>query len=343
MGVEGPGEIRRVVVFGAGAIGSLIGGKLAKVLPVALVGRAEHIHAIRAHGLRLEGLSNETMAYGERLAVEETLAQLATPLSHGDAVILAVKAAQAADAARALSAEVAGRRFDAPLPLYSLQNGTGFEAELRAALSLSFALRHAVVHLGATYTGPGRVEEWGGEILLPDDSLSRLLVQALKASGLGARNLPDLEVWRWKKIAFNCALNALSGIWEVRNRETIVDALKPLRRAVLREVREVAAALGVLLPGTDELLSEFERRALASNNVNSLLQDLRRGRPTEVGYLNEAILNAARSAGREALANGTLAEWVRRLERARSEDERADIRAKAQTELLALAGDPGLR
>ncbi|MBI3831506.1 MAG: 2-dehydropantoate 2-reductase [Planctomycetes bacterium] len=343
MDAQGPAEIRRAVVFGAGAIGSLIGGMLARVLPVALVGRAEHIHAIRAHGLRLEGLSNETIACGERLTVAETLAQLAPPLSKGDAVILAVKAAQAADAARALSAEVAGRSMDPPLPLYALQNGTGFEAELRAALAPSFALRHAVVHLGATYAGPGRVEEWGGEILLPDDSSSRSLVQALKEAGLGARNLPDLEVWRWKKIAFNCALNAVSGIWEVRNRETIVEALKPLRRAVLREVREEAAALDVLLPGTDELLAEFERRALASNNVNSLLQDLRRGRPTEVGYLNAAILNAARTAGREALANGTLAEWVRRLERARTEVERAEIRARAQTELLALAGDPGLR
>lgn len=118
--------------------------------------------------------------------------------------------------------------------------------------------------------------------------------------------------------------------------------LLPLRRAVLAEVREEAVAAGVQLPDLDELLAEFEARARASNNVNSLLQDLRRGRPTEIGFLNEAILHRARAAGREALVNGTLAEWVRRLETA-GESARPGVREKAQLELLALAGDPRLR
>ncbi|MCW8130374.1 MAG: ketopantoate reductase family protein [Planctomycetota bacterium] len=332
--------IERVVVLGAGAIGSLIGGKLAKTLPVVLIGRDEHMRAVAARGLRLTGLSDETVRCGERLAALTRLEDLAVPLNARDAVILAVKAAQAAEAARALMS--APGTPPGEVALYALQNGTGYEDALRAAVPEAFALRHAVVHLGATYAGPGCVEEWGGEILLPDDARSAELAEKLVASGLGARSLPDLEVWRWKKIAFNCALNAFSGIWEVRNRETIVPELLPLRRAVLAEVREEAAAAGVQLPGLGELLAEFEARARASNNVNSLLQDLRRGRPTEVGFLNEAILHRARAAGREALVNGTLAAWIRRLESAQ-ESARPGLREMARLELLALADDPRLR
>lgn len=338
--VPAPAPLERVVVLGAGAIGSLIGGKLSQSISVVLIGRDEHVRAVRTLGLRLAGLSNTTIACGERLSAFSSISDLPEPLNERDAVILAVKAAQVAGAARTLNA--APGTLNGVIGLYALQNGTGYEEELHAALPAPFVVRHAVVHLGATYTGPGCVEDWGGEILLPDDLRSTELAAHLSAGGLGARCLPNLDVWRWKKIAFNCALNAFSGIWEVRNRETITPELLPLRRAVLAEVREEAAAAGVKLPETAELLAEFEARALASNNINSMLQDLRRGRPTEVGYLNEAILHRARAACREALVNGTLAEWIRRLESA-EEEARPGLREKARTELLALAGDPALR
>ncbi|MFT4881834.1 MAG: 2-dehydropantoate 2-reductase, partial [Salinirussus sp.] len=42
-----------VVVFGAGSLGSLVGGLLARTHQVTLVGREEHVRAVRADGLRL--------------------------------------------------------------------------------------------------------------------------------------------------------------------------------------------------------------------------------------------------------------------------------------------------
>lgn len=327
---------RRVVVMGAGAIGSLIGGKLAHVMPVALIGRAEHMAAIQSHGLRLEGHSRETIPCGSNFQAATSPYELAPPIGAGDLCVLAVKAAQAARAAGELRAAVSAGQ--PPLPLYALQNGTGYEAALRAATAPILDVFRAVVHLGATYAGPGRVEDWGGEILLSNDVASAALKDKLNASGLQARTVQDLEAFRWQKIAFNCALNALAGVFEVRNRETITKALRPIRRAVLDEAREVATTLHVQLSSTDELLAEFEARAQASNNMNSLLQDLQRGRPTEVAYLNAAILAAARAQGRDAPVNGVLADWVSRLERATPGPEQRELRSKAQTEVLALAG-----
>lgn len=328
--------MQRVVVMGAGAIGSLIGGKLSRVMPVALIGRPEHIAVIQTHGLRLAGRSSETIHCGPQLQAIASPSELTPPLNEGDVCVLAVKAAQAAQAAGEL--QTAAGTLQKPLPLFALQNGTGYEAALDTATTPVLSVYRVVVHLGATYASSGCVEDWGGEILLSNDATSAALKDMLNASGLQARLVPDLEAVRWQKIAFNCALNALSGIFEVRNRETIMPALRPLRRAVLNEVREVAAALNVHLPGTDELLAEFEMRALASNNVNSLLQDLRRGKPTEVAYLNAAVLAAARSQGRDAPVNGVLADWVMRLERTGPGTGQQELRSKAQTEVLALAG-----
>lgn len=327
-------SLRRVVMMGAGALGSLLGGKLARAIPVVLIGRARQLEAIREAGLRLEGLSNETVICGAQLALASSPLDLTPPLGAGDLVLLAVKAAQAAEAARELTAAAPQ---DVLLPLIALQNGTGYEDALRAALDGKWKLLHGVVHLGATWVAPGRVEDWGGEILLPDASAGRALAAALERAGLRARVVPDLETQRWEKIAFNCALNALSAILEVRNRETILEELRPVRRAVLREVHAVAVAAGIKLRTPEDLLVEFESRARASNNLNSMLQDLRHGKPTEIAFLNAAIAGHAPASGSAAPVNAFLAETIARLERARGDVPQRAVREEARAALKRLA------
>jgi len=332
-----PSALRRVVVLGAGALGSLLGGKFAAVLPVALVGRKGHLEAIRTAGLRISGLSKLTLGTGANLALAENLAELQPPLSAGDVILLAVKAQQAADAARALSEAV--EKIDArwPLPVYALQNGTGFEEPLRANLSNAFALYHAVSHVGAAFVAPGHVEDWGGEILLPNDACSHALAEAFRQAHIKARCLADLEIWRWKKIAFNCALNPLGAILEARNKDTLRAELRPLLRAVLGEVRVEAAARGLRLPTVNDLLAEFEQRAGASNNVNSMWQDILARKPTELSFLNAAILSLARARGNDTPANATLTAWIRRLEESPNAQTQKELREKAVLELTALA------
>lgn len=327
--------LRRVVVLGAGAVGSLLAGKLATQMPVALIGRRHQLEAIRARGLKLEGLSNTAVSPGARLVLAGAPSELAPGLGAGDAVLLAVKAAQAEEAARELDSALAQAPAHERLPLFALQNGTGYEKGLRAALSRRWELLHAVVHVGATLVVPGRVEDWGGEVLLPDVPAGEALRLALLQAGIAARTVPDLETRRWEKIAFNCALNALSALLEVRNRETLVEELRPVRRGILQEVRQVARTSGIALPDEERLLTEFERRAGASNNVNSMLQDLRQGRPTECPFLNAAIAQLARDRGAEARLNAFLADRIAQLERARDEAQRRAIRSEARATLAA--------
>jgi 2-dehydropantoate 2-reductase len=323
--ISGP-AFGRVVVYGAGALGSLLGGKLSRRVPVTLVGRRAHVEAIRAAGLRLAGLSHECVMSGPRLTAVESLDEVVPGLRPDDAVFLTVKAAQCREAGRLLAeaAPAAGRPA-----LAAFQNGTGFEDALRAALRGHFELLHAVSHLGATLTAPGQVEDWGGEILLPATREGEALRDLLRDAEQPARSVADLEGCRWEKIAFNCALNPFCVLLDARNDQTLAPEWRALRAAVLREARAEAEARGVALASPEELLAEFERRVSRSHNVNSMLQDFRRGRATESPYLNGALARGARARGAQAPANAALAEWLERLEAVRGTPAERETRAAA--------------
>jgi len=317
--------IRRIVVHGAGALGGVLGARLAEALPVALVGRPPHTGAIALSGLRLEGQRNQVVRVGGNFQVRESLAALQPGLGHGDLVLLCVKAAQAAGAARELI--LAGLP---PLAtVVAMQNGTGFEDDLRTGLKGRCEFFFAVSHVGANLLSPGRIEDWGGEIVLPETPVARELSGHFIKGGLSAVCVADVEIERWKKVAFNCALNAVGALLECRNRETLLPELKSLRLAVLAEARDEAVTRGVALPDAPALLEEFEQRAGASANENSMLQDLRRAKPTENPYLNGAIARMARERGKQAPANALLGHWIEKLERVPDDAQRAPLRARA--------------
>jgi 2-dehydropantoate 2-reductase len=326
-----------VLVLAAGALGSLLGGKLSRVAPVQFLGRAAHLDAIRTAGLRLAGLSREVLHPGPGLALAETMQELSPPRA-GAVVLLTVKAGATAAAAAELAAAYKRRWPRRRFPtLFTFQNGMGWEAALRKVWP--GMVIHAVSHLGATMVGPGMVEDWGGEILLPRGGVAERLRRLLRRAGISARTAGDraaLERRRWEKFAFNCALNALATLLEKPNHKALELRWRSLQRAVLAEVRAEASEAGVRLPGIAALGAEFERRVRASRNLNSMLQDLRAGRPTETAFLNREVAERAKSGRRSAPANVALAGWIERLEAAKDAAERAAVRSRGLEELARL-------
>lgn len=311
--------LRRIIVFGAGALGSLLGGRLSSRLPVVLVTRGAHLAAMREHGLRLGGLADLHFPPGGNLTAVERLEELGSPLQAGNLLLLTVKALQVKDSAAAM-AEVLRETQSPRVVVLALQNGTGFEGDLRAALRDHADVYFGVAFAGATMKEPGVVEDWGGEVFVPPGPLFEALAAEWTASGQPASAVADVEVRRWRKILLNCFLNAFSALLEARNCETIRPEWRPLRRAILRECRAVAKAQGIAMPHEDELLEHFEQRSLGSRNVNSMLQDIQRGRPTEIEFLNGAMVRLAARGGDQAPANAAIAEWVRRLEKTPPEE-----------------------
>jgi 2-dehydropantoate 2-reductase len=289
-----------VVVFGAGAVGSFLGARLSRVLPVTLVARGAHLAAMRDAGLCLSGTVDEH--YTPRV-IDRLEALPADAL-----VVVAVKA-PSLDEAAALLAEHAGRNGT----ILCIQNGLAPDARLRAALARrgrdDVHVLRAITSAGCTLQRPGTVQYWGGGFLLRRCEDDAPITELLRAAGIKTETTDDLVQDAWRKFAVNCVANALAAILGSRNRELITPELADLRHAVAREVAHCAQRRGVSL-GSD--CERWIDAALAgSNNVNSMLQDMKWGRTTEIDDLNGAVVRMAEEDGTSAPANATLAGIVR--------------------------------
>lgn len=227
----------RVCILGAGGLGSLVGGMLAESgLRVTLVGRPEHVEAIRADGLRISGISGERRIVGGLDAV--TSAERAR--GPFDALILCVKAKDTASALR----DANGLRIDAGVVL-SLQNTVAKDAALAewigrdrvvgastteaATLEGAGSVRHVATAPTAFYFGaPAGLAAHGhsdasttsSDTAMRDPIVARIaapiaapiadLVDAFTKAGLAAKQTDDIQHVEWEKLLQAAVLAAWS-------------------------------------------------------------------------------------------------------------------------------------
>jgi len=287
------------VVYGAGSLGSLVGGLLARRHDVTLVGREPHVDRIRADGLAVTG------------AVETTVhpATTTTTPDEADLVIVSVKAYDTAAAARAL----ADRRFDCVL---SLQNGLDNEATL--AERVAAPVLAGVCTYGARLLEPGRVECTGvGEIVLGpreggrSDAANRV-GRAFADSDLATTVSPAMPRRLWEKLAVNAGINAPTALARLENGALRDGPGAAVAAAAARESARAARSDGVDL-SPEAAVAAVDRVADATaHNRSSMRQDLERERRTEVDSINGAVAERV-----DAPVNATLAGLVRAWERER--------------------------
>jgi len=291
--------------MGAGSIGSLFAALLSKAgWRVAIVARRPHVEAVRAGGLRVE-----SGALGCFTAEVEAHEAVDSVEGCFDLALITVKAYDTKQAS--LQVRPVVRRGAVPL---CLQNGLGVEDEASQALGVK-AFR-AVTSNGAMLVEPGLVEHTGvGETLVGGDhQVLDAMAEALRALGLPARRVEDVEGAVWMKTLVNAGINPLGAITGLRNGELLtVGWLRELMRRVVEEGCRVALEKGVELEG-DPVEEAFKVAKATAGNKNSMLQDLERGRRTEVDYINGAIAREARALGMEAPLNEALTALVKAME-----------------------------
>lgn len=291
------------VVFGAGSLGSLVGGMLARDHDVTLVAREDHARTVRESGLRLEG----------ELDVHVT--PEATTDGHGLAAELAVVTVKSFDTAAAAETLATGS-FDAVL---SLQNGLGNEETL--ASTLGVPVLAGTASYGAILQKPGIVECTGvGDVVLGDpqggDSpLAVRIGEAFSTAGLETTVAADMPSRLWEKLAVNAGINAVTALTATENGAVLEPPADELARAAARETARVARADGVDL-SEEAALAAMERVASATAaNTSSMAQDLQAGRRTEIDAINGYVVDRGRTLGVETPTNATLAALVRTWER----------------------------
>jgi 2-dehydropantoate 2-reductase len=197
----------RFVVFGAGAIGGLLGARLhAHGHAVALVARGPHLESIREHGLRVDAPDGTSV---ERVPATDDVETLG--LGPDDVVLLTTKSQHTGAALDALAVA------PSTIPIACVQNGVDNE---RRALR-RFANVYAVcVMCPATHLEPGAVQAHRsrphgildiGRFPGGVDGTARAVAAALGTAGFLSEPRPDIQRWKYTKLLLNLG-NALAAI-----------------------------------------------------------------------------------------------------------------------------------
>ena len=290
----------KIAVMGAGAVGCYYGGMLARAgNPVTLIGRARHVDAVRHKGLFLD-----TQSFQLRVPMEASTE--ASGARGAKLVLFCVKSTDTDAAARALVAHL-----DPDALVLSLQNGVDNVERLRAALAQEVAA--AAVYVAAEMAGPGHVKHHGrGELVM--GATSRDLVALFTAAGVPVEVSDNVAGVLWEKLVLNCAYNALSAIAQLPYGRLVQGAgIEAVMRDVVQECLAVARGAGVTLPG--DVWEAVQRIARTMpTQLSSTAQDLSRGKPSEIDYLNGIIVRKGEALGIATPVNRVLHALVKLLE-----------------------------
>ncbi|MBL7064231.1 MAG: 2-dehydropantoate 2-reductase [Anaerolineae bacterium] len=299
----------RIAVVGAGAMGSLFGGKLSAVTEVTLLDPwAEHVAAMQQDGLHIVELNGDETI----IPVAATTDPAAVP--EVDLVIVFVKAHATRRASQWAS------RFLAPDGLaLTLQNGVG-NAEMMAEVLGADRVVAGITSHGATLLGPGRVRHAGKgptHVAMRPEVAERLsdAAAAFGQAGFEVHLSDDLESLVWGKLIINVGINGLTAILRVPNGQLVeIPAASALMAQAVAEAEAVCQAKGIVLPYDDPLGRVREVARATATNRSSMLQDVLRGVPTEIGVINEAIVRAGERLGVSTPANEFIVTTIRATE-----------------------------
>jgi 2-dehydropantoate 2-reductase len=295
--------IKRVCVVGAGVIGSLYAGHLARVAEVScLVRREDHARALNEHGLRISGRHH---FLGHVTAATDP-ADLAEP----DLVLHCTKTTGLEPAAAALAGHFPGAT------MMTTQNGLGAEEILRrhgdwpivSAVTFMSGTKRSddeVDYVLDTATWLGPYEETPFETV---DEIAHLLVSA----GLKAEALRDVRPAQWSKLIFNATVNGVAALTGLPHDFHFAEPehLGELVRELTLEGKSVADASGIQLHD-DPWEMNVHATKRGSAHYPSMLEDVEAGRPTEVELINGALVREAERLGVDAPRQAALYALVR--------------------------------
>jgi 2-dehydropantoate 2-reductase len=292
----------RVAVMGAGALGCYFGGMLARAgTAVTLIGRPQHVEAIRGGGLLLE-----TQSFHARVPIEASVDPGA--VRGAGLVLFCVKSGDTETAGAAIAPHLEREAL-----VLSLQNGVDNATRLQSLLSQRVV--STVVYAATEMAGPGHVRHHGGgELLIEPVEGAAEIVALFADAGVKVRVSDNVEGALWTKLALNCAYNALSAVSQLPYGKLVQgEGVQAVMRDVILECLAVAQAAGVRLEG--DVWEELQRIARTMpSQLSSTAQDLARGRRSEIDHLNGYLVRRGEALGVATPVNRVLHTVVKLLE-----------------------------
>ncbi len=301
----------KIAIIGAGAMGSLFGGRL------ALAGEEvwlldvweEHVRTIGDKGLSIATAAKELVSRPRATTRPEDIGR-------ADLVIIFVKSSATRPAA-----ETAAGLLGPETAVLTLQNGYG-NAEVIAAVVGKDRVIAGTTAQGATLLGPGRIMHGGsgdthiGE--LGGGKTDRLDKVAACLTRAGIQTFADDNVASliWGKLVVNVGINALTAITGLKNGELAdYEETRQVLALAVEEAVRVANAAGVKLPYDNAVEKVLAVAVATAQNRSSMLQDLSGGRRTEIDAINGALVREGERVGVATPVNEVLTLLIKTLEK----------------------------
>jgi len=314
----------KVAVIGLGAIGGLVACYLkARGIPVVAVGRLEQKEAVEREGFVVDGVRGRSVVYLDvRPRLEERV----------DLAIVTVKTQDIRDAVDK------SRVFLAQADILSAQNGVRADKLLGLMLGDEKVVS-SIVMFGATYVPYNKVvHNFEGKWLIgrpggANDAKVKAIVDFLTPA-FAAEGVENIQAMKWTKIFLNSG-NALPAILGKSIQETYANLeMCKLALRLQREGFDLLEKLGIVpasmpefdvekLKGLSRMPPDQAAPVYSQIMVNlskeplygSVLQSIRRGRPSEIDYINGEFANQAKLHNIEAILNSRIVEMVHQVER----------------------------
>ncbi len=285
----------KIAVIGAGAMGTLFGGKLAlagnEVTMIDVI--PDVLQAIDEHGILLEDESGNyeipvRAKKAEEMDEEVELAILFTKTLYSRAAL-----------------ETADTFIGTDTYVMSFQNGLG-NVELINEFVEEDKIIVGVTNYASDVKGPGKISSHGKgyiKMMSANGKISPMLNavhKELVKAGFHANIAEDVFAAIWEKAAFNAAINSTTAICHVPcGGVGGVEEGRALAARIARETAAVANAHGVNA-SAEEIIKSLENTYVAhKDHFTSMAQDVQRKRKTEVLFINGQIVKKAKEAGME--------------------------------------------
>lgn len=288
----------KIIILGAGGIGSLVGALLSKHEDVLLIGRQSHVDEINKNGLVVEGYINENF----KVKAETKISNI----DDGTLIILTTKAVDNEKTLNEIKHLIKKDTI-----ILCLQNGLGNENQIRRMVNCTVV--RGITTSGATFIESGRVRCSNiGDIYLENSEVSENICGILNKADLKAEVSKDIKQQIWKKLIVNCSINPLTAILKVKNGELL--KFQDLVRSIIKELVEVAEKEGFMFSENEVFKIVMNVIKDSAENQSSMLQDVLKGRKTEIDYLNGAVVELGKKYGITCPINDGLVNMIKSLE-----------------------------
>jgi 2-dehydropantoate 2-reductase len=275
-------------IMGAGAVGTYVGALLSQRNRVVLIGRPAVVDCINDRGVRISGRTE--------LHVRPEASADPNALKDCEIVLLTVKAYDTAEAAGLVAAA-------APMAtLVTLQNGLdNDESVATAAPGLKSCA--AITSFGVTREGPCHIRHAGegssvlGRMACSPGEANRVATQ-LSEGGFPIEWVDNIRGHVWLKGIVNHCINPLTVIHRCKNGVLLKhgDYLRHMT-GLCAEALTVTNAISVHMPTNDVFGRVKEVASLTGDNRSSMLQDVDRGKRTEIDHITGYIIRLGKKHG----------------------------------------------